>query len=171
VNPFQPRPRHKGRRSRCTRSTIDNGPVQRGFEQGSLTSRVDRTPARTPVPGDGGVWVQVDVIDASMPVAVENIVAALWVAAERGELDARDVTGPDAESFAELARPVVLYLLMNDHAGILAARERMAALEPGSQLHRLADQIRAYAAELFLPPLDVDIPDTIPDDFGSGEGW
>lgn len=62
--------------------------------------------------------------------------------------------------------PTVLYLLMNDHAGILAARHRLAGLAPGTQLHALAGQVRAYAAQLFLPPLDVDIPDHLPDDFG-----
>src|SRR5262245_45591006 len=159
-------PRRKGRRTCCTRSTLGTSPVHGGSERGSFVSLSDRIPGRTPVPGVGGEWVQVDIVDASLLMSVADIVAALWVAAERDELNPADALGPDGESFTDLARAVVLYLLMNDHAGILAARDRIAALVPGTQLHGLVEQIRAYAAELFLPPLDVHIPDTVPDDFG-----
>jgi hypothetical protein len=127
---------------------------------------------RTPVPGDGdGLWVQVDLVDASLPVALQDIVAALWLAAERGELDpGDDVAGPGA-AFADVARPVVLYLLMNDHAGILAARRRIAALTPGSPLAGLVERIRVCATDLFMNPLD--IPDEFPGEPGveGGDGW
>jgi hypothetical protein len=123
------------------------------------------------MPGDGGDWVQVDLVDASLPVSVADIVAALWVAAERDELNPADIrVGPGSESFTDVVRAVVLYMLVNDHAGILAARQQIAALAPGTHLHGLADQMRAYAAELFLPPLDVDIPDHVPDDLGDFDG-
>jgi len=124
----------------------------------------DRTPRRNRVLDEGARWVQVVIVDASLPVLVEDLVAALWVAAETGDLDPADITGPDAESFADEVRAVVLYLVMNEHAGILAARDRLAALAPGTQLHALADQMRAYATDLFLTPLGVEVPDTIPDD-------
>lgn len=125
---------------------------------------------RTPVPGEGGLWVQVDLVAVSLPVALEDIVAALWLAAERGELAPADVAGL-GESFAEVARPVVLYLLCNDHKGILAARQGIAALTPGSPLASLVDRIRVCATDLFMNPLD--IPHELPGEPGveGGEGW
>jgi hypothetical protein len=122
------------------------------------------------MPDDGGDWVQLDIVDASLPVSVADIVAALWVAAERDELNPVDALGPDRESFTDVARAVVLYLLVNDHAGILAARQQIAELRPGSLLHRLAEEMRGYTAELFLPPLDVDVPDHVPEGLDGGLG-
>lgn len=149
-------PGRRTRRTRCTKSTPGTARGQR------FGSGVDRTP----MPGEGGPWVQVDLAEVSLPVAVEDIVAALWLAAETGDLNPADL-GP-GESFQDMAQAVVLYLLVNDHAGILTARHQLAGLAPGTQLHDLAEQLRGYAAELFLPPaLDVDIPDNL-GDLGDG---
>lgn len=103
--------------------------------------------------------VQVHIDQASVPVPVDDLVAALWIAAEHGDLDPGRVR-PGGDTAEELARAVVLYLLLTDHAGIVAARHQLATLPPGGHLAELADQARIYAAALFTTPdPDWDLPE------------
>jgi len=94
--------------------------------------------------------VQLHIHQASVDVEVEDLVACLWVAAQSGALDPDRVES--AEEAVDLVRATVLYLLLTQHAGIVAARHHMAKVRPGDPLWPVMDQVRQYAATLFTTP-------------------
>lgn len=108
-------------------------------------------PAETPAAGSGPARsVQLHIDQTSVPVDVDDLVAALWVAAETGDLDPARVQSDDEAD--DLARAVVLYLLLTHHADIVDARRQLAAVPPGTPWADIVDNTRRYAIDLFTTP-------------------
>lgn len=98
----------------------------------------------------GNGKVQLHIHQASVPVEVEDLVACLWVSAQSGALDPHRVES--TEEATDLVRATVLYLLLTQHAHIVAARHQMAKIRPTDLLWPVLEQVRHYAATLFTTP-------------------